>query len=204
VSVARVILLGEADEQGAVDVLDAEGREAGVRVRVGEGADDLEVLSKMSTRSLWKSVANRTLPCVLVPAASSLKTAPLLDRSAPIMPSRLSTAGFQPMMVPSSVENSTLAGALVPSWLMTKSDVVLLTWPFGVAVLPWGLPGGVGRMTGLPRTAPWALSRIASPEPLAETRNCPCAVSVKPQGLRRSESVWGAKPGMLETRLVWR
>jgi hypothetical protein len=61
------------------------------------------------------------------------------------------------MRVPSSVENSTLAGALLPSWLMTKSDVVLMSWPFGVAVLPWGLSEGVGRMTGLPRTAPLAL-----------------------------------------------
>src|SRR4029077_11671417 len=44
VRVVRIILLREGNKQGAVDVMDAKGREAEVRIRIGERADELEVL----------------------------------------------------------------------------------------------------------------------------------------------------------------
>ena len=47
------------------------------------------------------------------------------------MPSLGSTAGLKPTIVPSSLEKITVAGALLPSWLMTKSLVVLKTLPLG-------------------------------------------------------------------------
>ncbi len=137
-----------------------------------------------------------------MPAARSLKTAPLSDRSAPITPSPLSTSGFKPTMVPSSVENRTLAGALLPSWLMTKSDVVLATLPLGAATVPGGSSEGVGTMTGFPWRTPWASSNGAWPAPLAETRNWPSGVSEKPHGLRRFGSVWAVRPAMLDARPV--
>ena len=41
-------------------------------------------------------------------------------------------------MVPSSVEKSKVAGALRPLTVMTKPEVVLLTTPLGVEVVPVG------------------------------------------------------------------
>src|SRR5207302_9506324 len=44
VRVVRIVLFGEGNKQGTVDFMDAKGGEAEVRIRIGERADDLEVL----------------------------------------------------------------------------------------------------------------------------------------------------------------
>src|SRR4051794_31324099 len=103
-------------------------------------------------------------------------------------------------MVPSSVEKITVAGALLPLWLMTKSLVVLKTLPLGAA---GGVtPGGVGMVIGEPTTRPEALYSVATPAWLSATRNWPSGVCERPQGFWRLGSVVGARPGMSEARLV--
>src|SRR5438132_12911598 len=106
-------------------------------------------------------------------------------------------------MVPSSVENSKVAGALRPLTVMTKPELVLLATPLGVDVVPDGLPAGGGMMMSAPSFIPWASNRMALPEPLAATRNWPAEVSENPHGLIRFGSVIGASPGMSETSAVW-
>src|SRR6516225_7685627 len=94
------------------------------------------------------------------------------------------------------------AGALLPSSLMTKSEVVFRTVPLGEVVVPGGLPKGGCSGTGLPRTAPRALTCRASPEPLAAISNCPLGVSAKPQGLIRAALVCSAILGRSDSKLV--
>ena len=104
-------------------------------------------------------------------------------------------------MVPSSVEKITVAGALLPSWLMTKSLVVLKTLPLGAE---GGVtPGGVGMVIGVPMICPAALYSVATPAWLSATRNWPSGVCETPQGFWRFGSVVRARPWMSETRLVW-
>jgi len=56
-------------------------------------------------------------------------------------------------MVPSSVENRRVAGAVLPLKVMAKPDVVLLTTPLGVEIVFDGLPGGGGMMIAMSRPA---------------------------------------------------
>src|SRR5690242_21696417 len=93
-----------------------------------------------------------------------------------------STCGLKPEMAPSSLENRTDAAALrLPSWIV-KSFVSLETWPFGLEAVPVGLPAEGGIASGAPSGVPSAANTAALPVPLLDTRNCPPAVSVKPQG----------------------
>ena len=112
-----------------------------------------------------------------------------------------STAGLKPTIVPSSLEKITDAGALLPSWLMTKSLVVLKTLPLGAE---GGVtPGGVGMVTGVPMICPVALYSVDTPAWLSATRNWPSVFCETPQGFWRFGSKVRASPLMFETRLVW-
>src|SRR3954451_5180287 len=113
------------------------------------------------------------------PAVRGLKIAPVLERSATTTPLFLSTAGFQATSVPSSVEKISVAGALLPCCLMTKSRVALKTLPLGAE---GGLaPFGEGMVIGDPTTRPAASYSVATPEWLSATRNWPSGVWAMPQ-----------------------
>src|SRR5262249_27964716 len=113
-----------------------------------------KLLSKTATLPLWKSVANRSFAPLTVPIVRVLNTAPVAERSATITPAFLLTLGLKPTIVPSSVEKITVAGALLPPWLITKSVVVLKTLPLGAE--GGATPGGVGIVTGAAAVFPSA------------------------------------------------
>jgi hypothetical protein len=113
-------------------------------------------------------------------------------------------AGFHPEIVPSSVAKMKRAG--LPG-LSRKSPVLLDTWPVGVDTVPIGEPAGGGMVTtrGLPtgKGCPAPLYRVENPAPLSETQKGEVAEWDIPQGFFRFESVFMARPGISETRLVW-
>src|SRR5262249_539544 len=66
----------------------------------------------------------------------------------------LAQTGFHPAIVPSSVENRRVAGAVLRVKVMAKPDVVLLTTPLGVEIVFDGLPGGGGMMMSAASLSP--------------------------------------------------
>src|SRR5262249_48059715 len=106
-------------------------------------------------------------------------------------------------MVPSSVEKRTVAGALWPPSLITKSEVSLVTWPLGVELVPGGLPAGGGVTTGGPRGVPAAAERAAGPPPLVGRGNWPAGGPVKAPGVTPAGAGCGARPGTSDTRAGW-
>jgi hypothetical protein len=111
-------------------------------------------------------------------------------------------AGFQPEMVPSSVENRKSPG--LPG-ATRKVPVPLKTVPVGAAggVPPAG--GGMVTTSGLATGNNWPapLYRVEVPVALLATHNGLVALAEMPHGFTRFGSVCAARPGMSETRLAW-
>src|SRR5262249_7615462 len=115
-----------------------------------------------------------------------------------------STAGLQPLRVPSSVANmNKLEPDVAPFDTRKPLPDSLNTFPSGAAVVPAGEPGGRGMVTtnGLVTVAPEITYTLAKPVPLSEIQKGPVGLAEMPQGFTRLASVWLA-PGMSETRLV--
>src|SRR5262252_5189081 len=104
----------------------------------------------------------------------------------------MSTVGFQPEMVPSSVAKRNWLGPERLLSATTKSLVPLKTLPVGAAVVPAGLLAGGGIViTGWVPT-PAASYCVARPLPLSETTQGPVGLCDSPQELTRFESVSSA------------
>src|SRR5438445_13424759 len=83
----------------------------------------------------------------------------------------LSTAAFQPEMVPSSVAKMKMAGAELPFAETVKSDVPLKAIPVGAACVPGALPAGGGMVTTSGelggKALPAPLETVDTPAPLS-------------------------------------
>src|SRR3954452_4290525 len=101
-----------------------------------------------------------------------------------------STSGFQPAIVPSSVENSSVAGPAESPDEMTKPPVALAPTPVGA---PAPVPSGVGTETtsGEPVVigCPDPSYAVATPAWLSATQSPLFSPTAMPQGLTRFGSV---------------
>src|SRR5215472_15455235 len=98
-----------------------------------------------------------------------------------------STLTLQPAMVPSSVANSSVAGADLTPDEMTKSEVALLATPVA-ALAPEPLGLGIAIVCGATGW-PAPSYEVALPEPLSEIQTPPLSPSAIPHGLARFGSV---------------
>src|SRR5438876_3685365 len=118
----------------------------------------------------------------------------------------LSTFGFQPAIVPSSVAKRTKAGPELPFSEMTKSgeagSKVLKAWPVGAATAPTPAEGGAGIATTRGCGLPAPSYSVATPAWLSDTQIGLRGPTEVPHGFFRFGSVWAARPGMSETRFV--
>src|SRR5690242_20227451 len=130
----------------------------------------------------------------------------VVERSTAMTACPLSTFGFQPAIVPSSVAKRKKAGPETPSFLITKSDEVLSSvlnaCPVGAPAAPFPADGGAGiaptRGCGLPAPS----YSVVTPAWLSETQIGVPGPTEVPQGFFRLGSVWAARPGISETRFV--
>src|SRR5712691_10345248 len=115
-----------------------------------------------------------------------------------------STAGTQPLMVPSSVAKRKRAGAVLPFFETAKAGVgfptvMLKTVPVGV---PVGFPETGGIVTSRGTLAPVPVYRVALPVMLSLTQNGLAVDRLNPQPFTRDGSRRGATPAWLETKSV--
>src|SRR5438128_6206085 len=96
--------------------------------------------SKTSTFPARKLVAKRNAPEALKPIASPLYTAPDAELSTAVTACVGSTSAFHPAIVPSSVENSSVAGPDLPPEEITKPVLPFVAPPVAAA----GPPAGAG------------------------------------------------------------
>src|ERR1700735_3274785 len=150
----------------------------GIELSVNEPTS-LKVASKISTLLLAPSAANRKFPEGLLLVARPVYIAPV-DGTA-ITAELGFTAGFQPLMVPSSVAKIKIAGEP----LILKSDVPLKTMPVGV---PGPSPPAVGMETFRATLVPSPLYNVDQPEPLSLIHHGEVGLLTKPQALTTSGS----------------
>src|SRR5579862_8340466 len=120
----------------------------------------------------------------------------------------LSTFGFQPAIVPSSVAKRKKAGPETPSFEITKSvDVgssVLKAWPVGAPTAPAPAEAGAGIATTRGCGLPAPSYSVVTPAWLSETQMGVPGPTDVPHGFLRLGSVCAASPGMSETRFACR
>src|ERR1700751_2022071 len=119
----------------------------------------------------------------------------------------LSTFGFQPAIVPSSVAKRKKAGPGAPFFEITKSGElgsnVLNACPVGAPTAPLAAEGGAGIATTRGCGLPEPSYSVVTPAWLSDTQiGLPGPTDV-PHGFFRFGSVCAASPGISETRLVW-
>src|SRR5437868_3224374 len=111
-----------------------------------------------------------------------------------------STSILHPAIVPSSVANSSVPGALLPFAEMTKPVVALVTTPVGADAPE---PPGAGIVIVPGATGCPVPSRLVDfPDPFSEIQSPLLSPKAIPHGLTRFGSVLAAIPGRSETRFV--
>src|SRR5579862_4152371 len=145
----------------------------GIELSVNEPTS-LKVESKMSTLLLAPSAANKKFPDALLLLVRPVYIAPV-EGTATTAELGL-TAGFQPLMVPSSVAKIKIADEP----LILKSDVPLKTMPVGV---PGPSPPAVGMETLRGTLLPSPLYSVDQPEPLSLIHHGEVGLLTKPQAL---------------------
>src|SRR5919198_1285611 len=144
------------------------------------------------------------------PIANPLYTAPLsavgfAELSTSSTGQVGSTVGFQPLMVPSSVEKIKNAGPDLP-FLVTKKDLPspLKTSPVGATDGGLGhAPPGTGIVTTSDRAVPSPRCIVETPAPLSAIQIGDVALKAMPHGFTRFGFVNFAIPEISETRFVW-
>src|ERR1051325_2592951 len=112
--------------------------------------------------------------------ASPLYTAPIAERFTAITALAGSTSMLQPAIVPSSVANSSVPGALLPFAEMTKAVVALVTTPVGADARE---PPGAGIVMVPGATGCPVPSRLVDfPDPLSEIHSPLLSPNAIPQG----------------------
>src|ERR1051325_8479480 len=132
--------------------------------------------------------------------ASPLYTAPIAEWFTARTALAGSTSMLHPAIVPSSVANSSVPGALLPFAEMTKPVVALLTTPVGADAPE---PPGAGMVIVPGATGCPVPSRLVDfPDPFSDIQSPLLSPKAIPHGLTRFESVLFAIPGTSETRFV--
>src|SRR5271168_3560659 len=99
-----------------------------------------------------------------------------------------STAGVQPLIVPSRVAKIKAVAPDLPSAVIVKSvgfGLMFPTTPVGVPRVPAGLEGAAGTVTKSGTCAPAAVYRVENPVALSLTQNGLVGSETRPQPLTR-------------------